>query len=359
MTHFFIVTLFKHILCELRIPHNDLLLIVMILLLLVLIHVVLLPPTQSLSQNYPPLFLPFLLFINHQSIISTPILQSVPPLRHKLPIFHHIFPPEYILWLSFDSVTTSHRSLLFNWSDVSVRHYIFETDLRHYHLSTSLLSSPQPKYTQLLHLFYNLQLLKNIIVDLTMFSISSNTNISSPLPMEPPMDLPMVFYTTLPMTLPTVLSMILPTVLTMVLPTDLPIVSSLVPDTTCIILPVLLSPYPNTSLPFHFHCIIYIEFTYHLLLYHNHYDCIKTILPILQLLTSSFHLKYTFLFSHCDTDNTCPFDVHLPFVQSVIPSWYISTHLVLSNTLGDSVSCSCSFLYLSPHRLHSHSFFTR
>ena len=176
------------------------------------------------------------------------------------------------------------------------------------------------------------------------------------------MDLPIVFYTTLPMTLPTVLptalSMILPTVLTMVLPTGLPIVSSLVPDTTYIILPVLLSPYPNTSLPFYFHCIIDIEFTYHLLLYHNHSDWIKTILPILQLLISSFHLKYTFLFSHCDTDNSCPFDVHLPFVQSVIPSWYISTHLVLSNTLGDNVSCSCSFLYLSPHRLHSHSFFT-
>ena len=119
------------------------------------------------------------------------------------------------------------------------------------------------------------------------------------------MDLPIVFYTTLPMTLPTVLptalSMILPTVLTMVLPTGLPIVSSLVPDTTYIILPVLLSPYPNTSLPFYFHCIIDIEFTYHLLLYHNHSDWIKTILPILQLLISSFHLKYTFLFSYCDT----------------------------------------------------------
>ena len=86
---------------------------------------------------------------------------------------------------------------------------------------------------------------------------------------------------------------------------------------------------------------------------------IKTILPILKILISSFHLKYAFLFSHCDTDNSFFFDVHLPFVQSVIQSWNISTHLVLSDTLGDNVSCLRSFLYLSPHHLHSHSLVTR
>ena len=46
------------------------------------------------------------------NLISTPILQSVPPLRHKPPIFYHSFPTEDILWLSFDSVTKFLGSLL-------------------------------------------------------------------------------------------------------------------------------------------------------------------------------------------------------------------------------------------------------
>ena len=120
-----------------------------------------------------------------------------------------------------------------------------------------------------------------------------------------------------------------------------------------------LPPYSDTSLPFHFYCITGIGFTYHPLLYHNHSAWIKIILLLLNLLIFSFHLKYAFLFSHCDTDISCPFAVHLPFVQSVIPSWHISTHLVLSDTLEDNVSCSRFFLYLSPHQLHSHPFFPR
>ena len=193
--------------------------------------------------------------------------------------------------------------------------------------------------------------------------------------MKLPMDLPITLSTALIMVLPTVLPMALPTALPMALLTNLSIVSSLVSDTrntdclhlssslvtdaTNINLPVPLSSYPDAALPFHVHCITGIDFAYHPLLYHNHSTWIKTILPILKLLICSFHLKYAFLFSHCDTDNPCPFDVHLPFVQSVIPSCHISTHLVLSATLGDNVSCSRSFLYLSPHQLHSNSFFTR
>ena len=68
LTRLFIVTLFKHILYELRIPHNDLLLIFMILSLIFLIHVVSLPPTQPLSQDHLPLLLSFPLFIIHPSI---------------------------------------------------------------------------------------------------------------------------------------------------------------------------------------------------------------------------------------------------------------------------------------------------
>ena len=111
----------------------------MIPLLLALIHVVSLPPTRPLSQHHLPLFLPFLLFIIFPiDFISTPISQSVPPLQPKLPLFHHIVPPEDILWLPFDSITTSLDSLLSHWPANSVRHYIFETDFRHYHLSTFL-----------------------------------------------------------------------------------------------------------------------------------------------------------------------------------------------------------------------------
>ena len=120
--------------------------------------------------------------------------------------------------------------------------------------------------------------------------MNSNTNVSSPLSMKLPMDLPMVLPTALPMTLPTALPI--------ALPADLPIVyslvsgacktvcsylaSSFVTDATNINLPVSLSPYPDTSLPFHFHCITGIDFAYHPLLYHNHSTWIKTILPILK-----------------------------------------------------------------------------
>ena len=74
---------------------------------------------------------------------------------------------------------------------------------------------------------------------------------------------------------------------------------------------------------------------------------------------SSFYLKYTFMFSHCDNNNSCPFDVHLTCVQSVIPSWHISTHHVLSKTLRDNVSYSRVLLYLLPHHLHLRSLVTR
>ena len=185
------------------------------------------------------------------------------------------------------------------------------------------------------------------------------------------------------MALPTVLPMILITVLPMTLPTALPIVSRIVlthgttlgttlgtthgttngtthgttHGTTSRFSSCTLSPYPDTSLPFHLHCITGIDFTYHPLLYHNHYAWIKRILPLLKILISSFHLKCSFLFRHYDTDNSCPFAVQLPFVQSVIPSWHIFTHFVSSDILRDNVSCSRSFLYLSPYQLHSHSSF--
>ena len=197
--------------------------------------------------------------------------------------------------------------------------------------------------------------------------IDINKNVSSTLPMTLPMDLPI--------SLPTALLMVLPMALPMALLTDLliasslmtneinkvcsPLSSSLVTDETNIDLPLPLLSYPNISLQIHFHCITRIDFPYHPLLYHNHSASIETIIPIIKILISSFRLNYALIFSHCDTNNPCPFAVLFPFVQSVIPSWYISTHIVLSHSLCDNVSCSCSFLYLSPPQLHLHSFFTR
>ena len=91
--------------------------------------------------------LPSLPIVHHSLInfFSIPNLQSV-PLQHKPPLFHHIIPPKDIRWLSFDSVTMPIGSLLSHWPAGSVHHYIFETDLRHYHLSTFLSSSLKPKY---------------------------------------------------------------------------------------------------------------------------------------------------------------------------------------------------------------------
>ena len=135
--------------------------------------------------------------------------------------------------------------------------------------------------------------------------------------------------------------------------------SSLVTDVTNIDLTLPLLPFPNITLSLNFHCITGIDFLYHPLLYHNHSAWIESILHILQFYISSFHLKYVFLFNHRDSNNLCPFEILLPFIQSAIISWNSSTHLMLSNNLGDNVSCSRTFLYLSPLPLNSPSFFIR
>ena len=52
--------------------------------------------------------------------------------------------------------------------------------------------------------------------------------------------------------------------------------------------------FPITALPINLHCITGIDFTYHSTLWHNHARWIESISPLLQLLISSFHLKYIF-----------------------------------------------------------------
>ena len=93
-----------------------------------------------------------------------------------------------------------------------------------------------------------------------------------------PTALSMALLMALPTALPTAIPMALPTALSIALPTDLLIASSLVTDAgdkvcstlasslvideTNIDLPLPLLPYPNMLLPFHFHCITGINFTY-------------------------------------------------------------------------------------------------
>ena len=118
-----------------------------------------------------------------------------------------------------------------------------------------------------------------------------------------------------------------------------------------------LLPFPITAFPINLHCIIDIDFTYHPILWHNHATSIKFISPFLQLLISSFHLKYIFLFSHRHSHDPCPLESLVPLIQSVISSWFVSTHSIFSHILSDNVSCSCSFLYRSPIELLTPSIF--
>ena len=51
--------------------------------------------------------------INFRSMYTVQSYPITPPTLHN---FHHIVPPENILWLSFDPITTSFASLFFQWS---------------------------------------------------------------------------------------------------------------------------------------------------------------------------------------------------------------------------------------------------
>ena len=116
--------------------------------------------------------------------------------------------------------------------------------------------------------------------------------------------------------------------------------------------------FPLRSLPAQFRCISSIDFTYHYHLYRSVDNWIATLLPLLQLLVSSFYLKYIFLFCRRDILRSCPFDPVIQIIQAAIPSWNLSRHVFLSNTSGDNISCRRSFLLLSPVPLSTPSLFT-
>ena len=89
-------------------------------------------------------------------------IQSYPFTPPTSPKFHPIVPPENILWLSFDPVTTSFASLLSKWPGGSVTSYSFETDVTHHHISYLMSSATSSTYTTLSHLLFHLRLLKGL-----------------------------------------------------------------------------------------------------------------------------------------------------------------------------------------------------
>ena len=117
--------------------------------------------TTEASSNLSPLS------IIHHSLIhftSKSILQSYSIPKPISNTFHHIIPPEDIIWLSFDSITTSFWSLLSLWPGGTVTEFKFETTLRNRRIASFYSASTLPQYTTLFHLFHHFKLLKIYVV---------------------------------------------------------------------------------------------------------------------------------------------------------------------------------------------------
>ena len=101
--------------------------------------------------------------IHHSPIHFTlsSILQSYSVSNTITSIFHHIVPPEDIIWLSFDSITTSFDSLLFLWPGGTVTDFRFKTDLHHRRITSFFSKSTLPQYTTLSHLLHHFHLFNN------------------------------------------------------------------------------------------------------------------------------------------------------------------------------------------------------
>ena len=85
-------------------------------------------PTEASSNlsllsiiHYSPLHFTYLSILQSYSVTK--------PIAH---IFHHIVLPKDIMWLSFDSTTTSFGSLFSLWPDGTVTYFRFETNLNQY-----------------------------------------------------------------------------------------------------------------------------------------------------------------------------------------------------------------------------------
>ena len=104
---------------------------------------------------------------------------------------------------------------------------------------------------------------------------------------------------------------------------------------------------PHISLSFNLCCVTSITIIYHPTFYINHFAWSIDILPIFQLLVSSFHLKYIFLSRHHDPGTSCSLSTLVLLIQTAISSLYPLTRSILWNNIGDNLSCYLSFLCLS------------
>ena len=108
----------------------------------------------------------------------------------------------------------------------------------------------------------------------------------------------------------------------------------------------ILSPFPLQVLPSNFHCISDVDFTYHHHLYHSVTKWIASILPLLQLLVQSFHLKYILLFCRRDLSHPYPFSTVIKAIQEAIPLWHLSTDEFFAHKFGASIrGCRSFFTY--------------
>ena len=92
---------------------------------------------------------------------SSSILQLYSVSKTFTPTFHHIVPPEDIIWLSFDSITTSFGSLLSLWHGGTITDLRFEIDLHHHRIASYFSKSTLPQYTAFSHLLHHFNLFKN------------------------------------------------------------------------------------------------------------------------------------------------------------------------------------------------------
>ena len=88
----------------------------------------------------------------------------------------------------------------------------------------------------------------------------------------------------------------------------------------------LLPPFSLQFLPLTFCYISGVDFTYHHYFHHSVDIWIASIIPLIQLLVASFHLKYIFLFCRCDLSLSRPFDSVVKVIQEAVPLWHLSTY---------------------------------
>ena len=224
------------------------------------------------------------------------------------------------------SVRSSHLG-----QEVLLPTFVFEKSFRYHYVTSFLSPNILLKYTTIPNFFHHLQLLKNIstnklcisLLITPTFSILYHTKPDSSMTSSIKSKTCIDAFTYPNMTMEFSIEAmgytgtLVNTTLTMITSieprgcTDLLVYCGPFPP---------LSPFSHTSLPFHFHCVTSFDFTFHPLLYSYHSVWISFILPILQVLVTSFHLKCIFLFSHHNSNISCPFKHLIFLIQTTIPS---------------------------------------